>query len=176
MQQTLQRLPRLTEPQKDQMVRMFDICKLSLREIGAVFGRSATSVHHVLRKRGVDTSKAVGCHVTVVCHWCEKSFDKTRSQARAIKKRHFCSVDCYQDWLRELGNDYLPDRQGQRRARVVVGEQYGKLKPGMVVHHVDKSANNNDPKNLMLFKSQRDHIRWHRGMDHVKPLWSGEPA
>lgn len=173
MNGTLKRLPRLTSSQKDQIVRMFDVDKLSMREIGAVFGRSAASIQHVLRERGVETSKAVACHVEVTCHWCEAAFSKTRSQARINKKHHFCSHDCYLDWLHELGKDYLPDRNGQRTARRIVSGIIGEFAPEWIVHHIDGSALNNNPHNLMVFASQRDHIRFHRGMDHVAPLWDG---
>lgn len=33
---------------------------------------------------------------------------------------------------------------------------------GEVVHHIDENKSNNDPSNLMVFKSQADHVSYHR--------------
>lgn len=32
-----------------------------------------------------------------------------------------------------------------------------------VVHHIDENKLNNDPSNIMVFKSRADHIRFHKG-------------
>lgn len=36
-----------------------------------------------------------------------------------------------------------------------------KLVPGEVVHHVDGDKRNNNPNNLMVFRSQAEHAKWH---------------
>jgi hypothetical protein len=41
--------------------------------------------------------------------------------------------------------------------RYVLGN---KLKKGEVVHHVDGNPSNNDLSNLMIFKSQSDHVKY----------------
>lgn len=33
-----------------------------------------------------------------------------------------------------------------------------------VVHHIDKDKTNNEPSNLLIFKTQRDHARYHGGV------------
>jgi len=37
------------------------------------------------------------------------------------------------------------------------------LKDSEVVHHIDGDTRNNEPGNLMVFSSQGDHLKYHRG-------------
>lgn len=53
-------------------------------------------------------------------------------------------------------------RYGVHEHRIVAEEKLGrKLNPGEVVHHIDGDKRNNDPDNLMVFPSQKEHIEWH---------------
>lgn len=46
--------------------------------------------------------------------------------------------------------------------RVVAEKMLGRpLRPGEVVHHKDGDKHNNDPENLMIFKSQKEHVKYH---------------
>lgn len=55
---------------------------------------------------------------------------------------------------------------GKAEHRVVAEKMLGrKLKKGGVVHHVDGNKRNNNPENLMVFDSQREHAKWHA--DHA---------
>lgn len=55
---------------------------------------------------------------------------------------------------------------GRHMHRVVAELMLGRpLRPGEVVHHVDGDKRNNDPKNLMVFESQKDHAQWHADHD-----------
>jgi len=40
-----------------------------------------------------------------------------------------------------------------------------KLLPGEVVHHINGKKRNNDPDNLMIFRNQAEHARWHKKHD-----------
>ena len=55
---------------------------------------------------------------------------------------------------------------GRHEHRVVAEGILGrKLKPGEVVHHVDGNIRNNAPSNIMIFKSQSDHMKYHTEMN-----------
>lgn len=59
------------------------------------------------------------------------------------------------------GKGYLK-LKGRHVHRVVAEEKLGrKLRPGEVVHHIDHNKRNNAPENLMVFKSQKDHVKFH---------------
>ena len=62
-------------------------------------------------------------------------------------------------------------RHGQRLARAKVAEVFP-LQPQHVVHHDDKDDRNNTLRNLHVFATSGDHLRYHRGMD-VSPIWCG---
>ena len=49
------------------------------------------------------------------------------------------------------------------------------LKPGECVHHVDEDKLNNDPTNLMVFRTNGDHARFHGGgtlVGYTDGTWS----
>lgn len=51
---------------------------------------------------------------------------------------------------------------GRHTHRVIAERKIGrKLQPGEVVHHIDGNKRNNDPRNLMVFKSQSEHAKFH---------------
>ncbi len=37
-----------------------------------------------------------------------------------------------------------------------------KLLPGEVVHHINSDKRDNRPENIMVFKNQAEHARWHK--------------
>jgi hypothetical protein len=48
--------------------------------------------------------------------------------------------------------------------RYVAEKKLGRLlKPEEVVHHIDENKFNNDPNNLMVFKTNADHSAFHKG-------------
>lgn len=44
------------------------------------------------------------------------------------------------------------------------------LKKEEVVHHKDGKRNNNDPSNLLVFKTKADHTSFHKGKDYLLDL------
>lgn len=51
---------------------------------------------------------------------------------------------------------------GVHTHRIVAARMLGrKLRPGEVVHHIDGNKRNNRPENLMVFRSQAEHAKWH---------------
>lgn len=162
----------LSSTEKDQIVGLFTRDYLSLGQIAQKYGRSRTAIYKILRAAAVDTSKATGCRVQLSCTWCEKPMVLVRSHFHAAA-HHFCSARCYYSWITRDGV-YLESRSGQRRGRAAVEYYYGPLPEDSIVHHEDKNCFNSHPSNLVLFKNQRDHIRWHRGLEFmVTPLWVG---
>lgn len=52
---------------------------------------------------------------------------------------------------------------GRHEHRVVAEKMLGRpLRKGEVVHHIDGDKRNNDPSNLWVFASQREHAMWHK--------------
>ena len=57
-------------------------------------------------------------------------------------------------------------RFGVHEHRIVAEEMLGrKLKTGEVVHDMDNNKRNNNPENLIIFPSQKEHLEWHREND-----------
>lgn len=55
---------------------------------------------------------------------------------------------------------------GRHTHRVVAEQMLGRaLRPGEVVHHIDRNKRNNNPENLMVFSSQAEHAVWHKKHD-----------
>jgi hypothetical protein len=51
---------------------------------------------------------------------------------------------------------------GRHTHRIVAEQKIGrKLLPKEVVHHIDGNKRNNQPDNLMVFPSQKEHAEWH---------------
>ena len=69
---------------------------------------------------------------------------------------------------------YMPQHPNARangvilEHRYVAGQKIGRLlKPEEVVHHLDEDRSNNDPNNLIVFKTQADHTAFHQGCEAI---------
>ena len=154
----------LNELERQELVRKFITGLVPMAALATEYRISRQAVHKIIRKAGVDIAAAAKPLVT--CAVCNKSFTAARNRVR-VTNTLTCSRECYNTFLRR--NNYRECRHGSRLARAIV-EQYHVLKAGEVVHHIDGDQSNNRLENLMVFASQADHIRHHRGFE-IMPVW-----
>ena len=167
---------KLTESQKVDIINAFTVELEPMISIAERYGKTRQAIWKMLKKEGVNVSKAVGnTRLLVSCTVCNKQFIRTRHRIRK-QVNHFCGDECYFAFL-EAGNGqgpYINNRQGQRIARSKVATVFD-LKDEHVVHHEDRNTLNNMWNNLRVFACQGDHIRYHRlDLDYAQPIWSGE--
>jgi hypothetical protein len=150
---------------KELWVEGYSADKIAEMTGGVVWGRS---ILRYLQRQGIDTSKTKR---NVICKNCGKEFEKTRACFRK-SRFHFCSMPCY--WEHLKNPDYNRSVYGMRMARKKIREMGYLFDPENVVHHIDGDNDNNELSNLMVFKNQGDHNRWHRNGSEksgVIPLW-----
>lgn len=126
--------------------------------------------------------------VEVTCAHCGKKLMMHRTQAEKYE-RHFCNMSCYTEYKHSHEHGGWSDEQRERKRnqmmkkRVCSPENYKKrygrkehrvaaeqmlcrkLMPGEVVHHINRDKHDNDPSNLMVFKNQKEHVKWHAQHD-----------
>jgi hypothetical protein len=160
---------RHKEVKTQDVVVMYTEKHLTHRQIGKIVGMSQTAVWKRLRSAGITAKQ--GTWVKTSCAFCGSGVDRTRQKVRDSAKQ-YCGKDCYFAGLENPSSVIW--RQGSRLARVIVAH-YFDLRPDHVVHHEDTNQRNNDRSNLIVFKDQGDHIKWHRlggEQSGVKPLWT----
>lgn len=126
---------------------------------------------------------------TVYCETCGKALYRYPCN---IKEHIFCSRQCAKGYLStkmtRMNELFNPDRMtmdvraklhdahlgkgegktytktfGRHTHRIMAEQLLGRaLKKGEVVHHIDGDKRNNDPFNLMIFKTQAAHALWHK--------------
>ena len=150
----------------DVLARLYTKDHLTLRQIAAKVGISATAVSDRLTRIGV-TAKD-GTWVTRRCAYCGEPVRRPRSRSRG-KLRVFCNDEHYYALLGDSG--YTPWRHGSRLARAIVAQHFD-LQPEQIVHHKDDNQRHNDLSNLAVFASHADHMAQHRGRQ-IQPVWDG---
>jgi len=174
-------MKHLTPQQEAEIVKAYTIDLVRMQELAEKHGRSRQGIWKVLRRNGVNPADYA--YIKMKCLNCGKHFERRRCKVRnagklAHKKRNFCSVKCYYSYInREQGGEYKSSRQGNRIANKVVRDYIleNNIPPpyGYIVHHVDRNCHNNDITNLMTFKDHSDHMKYHRGIWNVVPVFDG---
>lgn len=118
------------------------------------------------------------------CLNCGKTVRTYRSPSSVkLFTPKFCSLSCLGEYQRGMNNPawaggkhlqagyyvvWIPDHPYADckgyvyEHRLVMEQIIGRfLRPEEVVHHIDKNKTNNAPDNLMLFKDQSVHIKYH---------------
>lgn len=161
----------LSKKQEVNIINAYTVGLIPVVKLAEQYGLTRQGIYKVLWRNGIDT-KTAGI-LQVSCVACGQVFSKHRSYVRK-NKNTFCSMQCYYAYLEaSQQGSYKQNRQGQRIARRVVS-LYHELLEKEVVHHEDRNTLNNYPTNLRVFRTNGDHIRYHRlGSDYVEPVWSG---
>lgn len=164
----------LTDQEKVDVMNQYQNELVPMIDLAVQYGISRQGIYKILKKAGVETSKALAGNITVSCSACGNQTVKKRKYFKK-HKHHFCDKECYFSWLKHgNGNPYIQWRHGNRIARAIVGEHIA-LRPTDVVHHEDRSNYNNSLDNLRVFACNGDHISYHRG-GLVPILWDGRTA
>ena len=142
---------------KDKLERWYLVDHLTMEEIGKELGITRQAVLNRFRRCRIDVG--TGERFKVKCDTCGNDYEITRKRWKSSIK-HFCGHECYSKYLRN--NDSRKSRNGQRIGRSVMEKHLNRdLMQGEVVHHIDFDEMNNDIKNLMIFDSNSDHIKYH---------------
>lgn len=149
------------------LVDLYTVKHLTLRQIAKLTGMSHTSVMGRLTTAGVATKQ--GTWVNGHCDFCGAKIRKTRARWRN-SQRHFCNSACYYATIENP--NFIEWRHGQRLARAIVSQHF-KISEDAVVHHKDGNDRNNNLNNLQVLDSQSSHTKFHRTGKLTGLLWDG---
>lgn len=162
-------MAKLNDMDMVDIVSAYTIDLIPVIALAKKYNMARQGIYKLLRRAGVDTSKAGAANIKVSCTSCGKERTIKRCIFRT-RKHVFCDHVCYYAFLKNgNGNPLIMNRQCSRIARSVVSK-YFDLQLGNIVHHEDRNDFNNSPDNLFVFTNQGDHIRHHRGFI-VPILW-----
>lgn len=141
-----------------------------MESIAQSFGVSRQAIFKTLKKEGINTGKSQ--RIERRCSTCGLIIFRRRARARNTRQS-FCSTECYIIWLETLGETYKPSNYHSRMARNIVQKYFNYIpEEGHIIHHINKDCSDNRKINLMVFDSQGNHVRYHRGFQ-ITPLWDG---
>ena len=154
----------LSDKQRGEIVSKYlqDQTVISLAEEYCI---SRQGVYKILWQSGVDIKSAGRKKVACAC--CGHLVSRNR-RAICNAVRQFCSRECYYAWIKAQNPCPKYSRNGSRIARKVVAAAFD-LQSNHIVHHKDGNQCNNALNNLVVFASQSDHIKHHRGVE-VQPI------
>ena len=156
---------KLTREDEQEIIRLYTKDYFACSDIAKKVNVSRQGVWKALKRNHIDTRKR---QFPVECYQCRKRFYRARKRIRNTV-HPFCSVKCYHIWLGR--NEYFEWRYGQKIARKQLEEILFNIPDRAIIHHRDGDCANNELDNLMVFKGQGDHVKWHREIPGVVPLW-----
>lgn len=167
-------MKHVTIEQQHQIINEFTNNLTPVITLAEQYNKSRMAIYKILKKHGVDP-KQYG-KISKPCPACNNPVTKHRSHHRKYN-RTFCNMECYYAYIEGMQQGaYNHSRQGQRMARALISQNYfPQLSKEHIVHHEDRNTNNNHPKNLKVFASQADHVKYHRNEPNnkPKPIWDG---
>jgi hypothetical protein len=145
--------------------------------------QKCSGIYKTLNKKGA-TKNFKG-----VCVNCNQEFETYKNPAR--KNPKFCSLKCIGESQKGVNNPaynggkyfdsngyvvlFMPNHPncGVKKTilehRFVMECKIGRyLTKKEVVHHIDFNKKNNEPSNLMLFKNQKEHVKFHNQIKNKK--------
>lgn len=153
---------RLPGPEKLREIYLTDL--LTGKEISEKYNVNRSYVYAELRRHKIHAKDAV--NILVVCsYWrCKKKFRIIRCKIKKIRKKkgvfnHYCSTICYHKSRKSLYS--FKTRTTYKSRRIVSAYLPFKLTSKMCVHHVNSNGSDLRLSNLMVFKNQSDHARFH---------------
>lgn len=162
---------KIPESEHAKIIHAFTVELETIISLSARYGVSRQAIYKILRLNGVDTTKSgTNAWHTVSCHHCGAPVLVRRARLRN-KNNLFCGNDCWLQYLNSISSGKL-DRYGMMVGRETVRTLWPGLQPGMVVHHIDGDDKNNNVSNLLVYATQGDHLRAHRGYP-ADPVWVG---
>lgn len=162
---------KISKEDEGAIVSAFTVDLEPARSIAQRYGVTRTYIYKILKYNGVDTTKSgSNARQEVSCHFCGATIIVTRGRLRQ-KKNIYCSNKCWLNHLKKIRIGKT-DRYGGMIGRETVRMLWKGLTKEMVVHHVDGDEKNNHVSNLLVYATQGDHLRAHRGYP-ATPVWTG---
>lgn len=153
------------------IVRAFEVDLEPVISIAKRYEVTRAYIYKILKYNGVDTTKSgSNARQETICRFCGATIIVTRGRLRQ-KKNIYCSNKCWLNHLKKIRIGKT-DRYGGMIGRETVRMLWKGLTKEMVVHHVDGDEKNNHVSNLLVYATQGDHLRAHRGYP-ATPVWVG---
>lgn len=150
---------------------------MSMQEIGALYGREATTVGDWFKKVGIKARSHKETNSLIWRKFPEKMLASTRS---SLAGRSGANSNLWKGGKIKDKDGYIrvmmhghprADGKGYVGEHVLVMEQkLGRSLTGTEeVHHINHIRDDNRPENLILFASRSEHLKFH----HTEPVFMG---